>query len=92
MIKTSKRNKIFLPVIGFVEPEELKPLVLVVVNIDTYFIYEKLPPEYDSRVSVMELDAKPTEKYSDIGGVDKQIQELEESIVFPIEKNIFFKL
>ena len=92
MIKTSTRNKIFLPVIGFVEPEELKPLVLVVVNIDTYFIYEKLPPEYDSRVSVMELDAKPTEKYSDIGGVDKQIQELEESIVFPIEKNIFFKL
>ena len=92
MIKTSKRNKIFLPVIGFVEPEELKPLELVVVNIDTYLIYEKLPPEYDSRVSVMELDAKPTEKYSDIGGVDKQIQELEESIVFPIEKNIFFKL
>ena len=41
------------------------------VNIDTYLIYEKLPPEYDSRVSVMELDAKPTEKYSDIGGVDK---------------------
>ena len=67
MIKTSKRNKIFLPVIGFVEPEELKPLELVVVNIDTYLIYEKLPPEYDSRVSVMELDAKPKEKYSDMG-------------------------
>ena len=76
IIKTSTRNTIFLPVIGFVEPEELKPLELVGVNKDTFLIYEKLPPEYDSRVRVMELDTKPTEKYSDMGGVDKQIQEL----------------
>ena len=86
IIKTSTRSTIFLPVIGFVEPEELRPLELVGVNKDTYLIYEKLPPEYDSRVRVMELDTKPTEKYSDMGGVDKQIQELEEAIVFPIEK------
>ena len=91
VIKTSTRNTIFLPVIGFVEPEELKPLELVGVNKDTYLIYEKLPPEYDSRVRVMELDAKPTEKYSDMGGVDKQIQELEEAIVFPIEKKHLFE-
>jgi cell division protease FtsH len=38
----------------------------------------------------MELDTKPTEKYSDMGGVDKQIQELEEAIVFPIEKKHLF--
>ena len=91
VIKTSTRNTIFLPVIGFVEPEELKPLELVGVNKDTYLIYEKLPPEYDSRVRVMELDTKPTEKYSDMGGVDKQIQELEEAIVFPIEKKHLFE-
>ena len=91
IIKTSTRNTIFLPVIGFVEPEELKPLELVGVNKDTYLIYEKLPPEYDSRVRVMELDTKPTEKYSDMGGVDKQIQELEEAIVFPIEKKHLFE-
>ncbi len=90
IIKTSTRNTIFLPVIGFVEPEELKPLELVGVNKDTFLIYEKLPPEYDSRVRVMELDTKPTEKYSDMGGVDKQIQELEEAIVFPIEKKHLF--
>ena len=90
IIKTSTRNTIFLPVIGFVEPEELKPLELVGVNKDTFLIYEKLPPEYDSRVRVMELDTKPTEKYSDMGGVDKQIQELEEAIVLPIEKKHLF--
>ncbi len=91
IIKTSTRNTIFLPVIGFVEPEELKPLELVGVDKDTYLIFEKLPAEYDSRVRVMELDTKPTEKYTDMGGVDKQIQELEEAIVFPLEKKHLFE-
>ena len=90
IIKTTTRSTIFLPVIGFIEPEDLKPLELVGVNKDTYLIYEKLPNEYDSRVRVMELDTKPTEKYSDMGGVDKQIQELEEAIVLPIEKKELF--
>ena len=91
IIKTSTRSTIFLPTIGFVEPEDLKPLELVGVNKDTYLIYEKLPAEYDSRVRVMELDTKPTEKYSDMGGVDKQIQELEEAIVLPLEKKHLFE-
>ena len=91
IIKTSTRNTIFLPVIGFVEPEELKPLELVGVDKDTYLIFEKLPAEYDSRVRVMELDTNPTEKYTDMGGVDKQIQELEEAIVFPLEKKHLFE-
>lgn len=31
---------------------------------------------YDSRVKAMELDERPTEQYSDIGGLDKQIEEV----------------
>ena len=31
---------------------------------------------YDSRVKAMELDERPTEEYSDIGGLDKQIEEV----------------
>ena len=38
----------------------------------------------------MELDTKPSEKYTDLGGVDKQIKELEEAIVLPIEKKHLF--
>lgn len=33
----------------------------------------------------MEVDEKPTEQYSDIGGLDKQIQELIEAIVLPMQ-------
>uniref|UniRef100_A0A0K0DA92 AAA domain-containing protein n=1 Tax=Angiostrongylus cantonensis TaxID=6313 RepID=A0A0K0DA92_ANGCA len=84
VIKTSTRATYFLPVIGLVEPSELKPGDLVGVNKDSYLILEKLPAEYDSRVKAMEVDERPTEQYSDIGGCDKQIQELIEAIVLPM--------
>jgi ATP-dependent 26S proteasome regulatory subunit len=45
------------------------------------------------RVKAMEVDEKPTEDYTDIGGLDKQIQELREAIVLPItHRDRFVKL
>jgi 26S proteasome regulatory subunit T5 len=90
IVKTSTRQTIFLPVIGLIEAKELRPLELVGVNKDTYLIFEKLPAEYDSRVKVMELDEKPKEELSDIGGLEKQIIELEEAIILPIEHKHLF--
>jgi len=84
VLKTSTRQTIFLPVVGLVDPETLKPGDLVGVNKDSYLILDTLPPEYDSRVKAMEVDEKPTEDYSDVGGLDKQIQELVEAIVLPV--------
>ena len=54
------------------------------VNKDSYLILDTLPSEYDSRVKAMEVDTRPTEQYSDIGGLDKQIQELVEAVVLPM--------
>jgi len=84
VIKTSTRQTYFLPIVGLVETEELTPGDLVGVNKDSYLILEKLPTEYDSRVKAMEVDERPTEQYSDIGGLDKQIQELIEAVVLPM--------
>lgn len=75
---------IFLPMIGLVEAEKLKPGDLVGVNKDSYLILDTLPSEYDSRVKAMEVDEKPTEDYNDVGGLDKQIEELVEAIVLPM--------
>jgi len=44
---------------------------LVGVNKDSFVILDKLPAEYDSRVKAMEIDEKPTDEYSDIGGLEK---------------------
>eukprot|EP00800_Vazella_pourtalesii_P015575 TRINITY_DN4237_c2_g3_i1.p1 TRINITY_DN4237_c2_g3~~TRINITY_DN4237_c2_g3_i1.p1 ORF type:complete len:425 (-),score=113.45 TRINITY_DN4237_c2_g3_i1:102-1376(-) len=84
VIKTSTRQTYFLPVIGLVDPEKLHPGDLVGVNKDSYLILDTLPAEYDSRVKAMEVDEKPTERYNDIGGLDKQIKELIEAIVLPM--------
>jgi len=84
VVKTTTRQTIFLPVIGLVDADQLKPNDLVGVNKDSYLVLDKLPAEYDSRVKAMEVDERPTDQYSDIGGLDKQIQELIEAVVLPM--------
>ena len=91
VVKTSTRQTIYLPIPGLIDPDELKPGELVGTNKDSYLILEKLPVEYDSRVKAMEVDEKPTEDYSDIGGLDKQIQELVEAVVLPMTQADKFK-
>ena len=73
--------------------EELSPGDLVGVNKDSYLVLEKLPAEYDNRVKAMELDEKPSETYADVGGCEKQIQELREAVVMPMmEADKFTKI
>lgn len=84
IVKTSLRQTVYLPAVGIISSDDLQLSDRVGINKDTYLILTKLPPEYDSRAKVMELDEKPTETYSDIGGLEKQIQELIEAIVLPM--------
>uniref|UniRef100_A0A1B0FBL1 Uncharacterized protein n=1 Tax=Glossina morsitans morsitans TaxID=37546 RepID=A0A1B0FBL1_GLOMM len=87
VIKISTRQAYFLPVIGLVDADKLKR-----GDLDSYLILETLPVEYDARVKAMEVDERPTEQYSDIGGLDKQIQELIEAIVLPMTHKDKFKI
>lgn len=91
VIKTSTRQTIFLPLIGLVDSDTLKPGDLIGVNKDSYLVLDTLPAEYDSRVKAMEVDEKPTEQYTDVGGLDKQIEELVEAIVWPMKEADRFK-
>ncbi|KAI0345988.1 26S proteasome subunit P45 [Trametopsis cervina] len=91
VIKTSTRQTVFLPMIGLVPAEQLKPQDLIGVNKDSYLVLDMLPSEYDSRVKAMEVDERPTETYTDIGGLEKQIEELVEAIVLPMEQADKFK-
>ena len=47
VLKTTTRQTIFLPVVGLVDAETLKPGDLVGVNKDSYLILDTLPAEYD---------------------------------------------
>lgn len=91
VIKTASRQTIFLQVPGLVPFEEMKPGDLVGVNKDSFLILEKLPPEFDSRAKSMELDERPDVNFNDIGGLNKQIQELTEAIILPLEHPEMFQ-
>lgn len=91
VVKTTNRQTVFLQAIGLVDAEELKPEDLVGVNKDTFLVMDKLPTEYDTRVKAMEVDEKPKDKYTDIGGLDKQIREMMEAIVLPITNKEQYK-
>ena len=94
VVKTSMRQTVYLPIVGLVPTKELRPGDLVGVNKDTFLVLEKLPAEYDARVKAMEVDERPKESYQDIGGLDKQIEELIEAVVWPMteRKELFQKL
>jgi len=91
VIKTSTRQTVFLPLIGLVPADQLTPGDLIGVNKDSYLVLDKLPQEFDSRVKAMEVDERPKETWSDVGGLDKQIEELMEAIVMPINNADKFK-
>ncbi|KAJ1822845.1 26S proteasome regulatory subunit 6A [Coemansia sp. RSA 2599] len=91
VIRTSTRQTVFLPIIGLVPTDELTAGDLIGVHKDSFLVLEKLPAEYDSRVKVMEVEEKPTEDYSDIGGLDKQVEELVEAVVLPMTHAERFK-
>lgn len=91
VIKTSTRQTVFLPIIGLVPAESLKPGDLIGVNKDSYLVLDALPAEYDSRVKAMEVDERPKETYSDVGGLDKQIDEIIEAITLPMQNAEKFK-
>ncbi len=84
VIKTSTRQTIFLPVVGLVEVEKLTPGDLIGVNKDSYLVLDTLPAEYDSRVKAMEVEERPTQAFDDVGGLEKQMEELMEAVVLPI--------
>eukprot|EP01130_Rhizamoeba_saxonica_P002285 TRINITY_DN12120_c0_g1_i1.p1 TRINITY_DN12120_c0_g1~~TRINITY_DN12120_c0_g1_i1.p1 ORF type:complete len:427 (-),score=147.95 TRINITY_DN12120_c0_g1_i1:68-1348(-) len=91
VIKTTTRQTIFLPAVGLVDADELQPGDLIGVNKDSYLILDTLPREFDSRVKAMEVDERPTERYGDVGGLSKQIVELQEACVLPITHAEHFK-
>jgi len=55
VLQPSFRQTIFLPVVGLVDADTMKPGDLVGVNKDSYLILDTLPSEYDSRVKAMEV-------------------------------------
>lgn len=52
-----------------------------------------LPPEADSSIAMLGADEKPDVKYSDIGGLDSQKQEIREAVELPlVQQDLYRKI
>ncbi|KRZ32951.1 26S protease regulatory subunit 6A, partial [Trichinella pseudospiralis] len=91
VVKAMSRLTCMLPNSGLIKSGILKVGDLVAMSRDGLKLVELLPSEYDPRVKVMELINQPNQQFCDIGGLDDQIQEMIEAVVYPITHKEYFE-
>ena len=70
----------------FIDRSKLVPGARVAMNQQSLAVVDVLPVEKDPAVLAMEIVEKPEESYADIGGLDRQIQEIRETVELPLTK------
>ncbi|MDD1716114.1 MAG: proteasome-activating nucleotidase [Methanolinea sp.] len=73
-----------------IDPEKLKTGVRCTLNQQSLAVIDILPESYDSQVYGMEVVETPDESYSDIGGLDFQINEIREAVELPLKRPELF--
>jgi len=74
----------YVNILSFVDPDQLEPGVTVLLHHKTMSVVGILGDEADPTVSVMKVEKAPLESYADIGGLEKQIQEIKEAVELPL--------
>lgn len=74
----------YVSIMSFVDKDQLEPGCTVLLHHKVLAIVGVLGDDVDPMVSVMKLEKAPTESYADIGGLEKQIQEIKESVELPL--------
>lgn len=69
---------------SFVDRDLIEPGATVLLHNKTNAVVGVLQDEVDPMVSVMKVEKAPLETYADVGGLDKQIQEVPLSSAFAL--------
>ena len=84
IISTPNGPETFVNIMSFVDRDALEPGCTVLLHNRTSSVVGLLNDETDPSVSVMKVDKAPLESYADIGGLEKQIQEIKEAVELPL--------
>lgn len=84
IISTGTGQEYYVPIYSFVDRDALEPGCTVLLNQRESGVVGVLEGETDPLVSVMKLEKAPLETYADIGGLEKQIQEIKEAVELPL--------
>lgn len=91
VVRSSTGPKFVVYTSQYIDPEELKPGTRVALNQQTLAVVNILPSSKDPMVYGFEIEEKPDVTYSDIGGLNQQIEEIREAVELPMLKPELFK-
>ncbi len=86
IVKSTSGPEFLVEVSKFIEQDELQPGARVGLNQRTLNVMEVLPPEKDPQVTGMEIEESIDVSYADVGGLERQIQEIKETVELPLTR------
>lgn len=84
IVSSTSGPEYYVSIRSFVDKDLLEPGCSVLLHQKSVSVVGVLQDDADPMVSVMKIDKAPTENYSDIGGLDSQIQEIKEAVELPL--------
>jgi proteasome regulatory subunit len=91
IIRSSAGPRFLVGLSQNIEIDQVKPGSRCTLNQQSLAIVEILPTDFDALIYGMEVVDAPTERYDDIGGLDRQVLEIQESVELPLKKPELFK-
>ena len=84
IISSPNGPEYYVNIMSFVDKDALEPGSTVLLHNKQMSVVGLLGDDVDPMVNVMKVDKAPTESYADIGGLQKQIQEVKEAVELPM--------
>ena len=74
----------YVSMLSFVDKDLIEPNCTVLLHHKVHAVIGVLSDDVDPLVSCMKIEKAPQESYADVGGLEKQIQEIKESVELPL--------
>mmetsp|Transcript_9641 Transcript_9641/g.19311 ORF Transcript_9641/g.19311 Transcript_9641/m.19311 type:complete len:388 (+) Transcript_9641:584-1747(+) len=93
VVSSTTGNNYLVRIISTLDKEKLKPNTSIVLHRNSNALVNFLENNFDSNINIVSPLEKPEVKYSEIGGLESQKEEIREAIEFPLlNRNIFEKI
>jgi proteasome regulatory subunit len=91
VVKSSTGPNFVVHVASSISRDRLSPGMRVALNQRSFAVTQELPPPRDPIIRAMEIEVAPDVSYSDIGGLDKQLDDLKGTVELPLLKPELFE-
>ena len=84
IISSPNGPEYYVNILSFVDKDSIEPGSTVLLHNKVLSVVGLLSDDVDPMVNVMKVEKAPLESYADIGGLQKQIQEVKEAVELPM--------